>query len=58
METSAAAVLITQAMEFRLIRTKGSQDLLQAFLEQFKENTQYQCSVVPLGDGVALIRKR
>ncbi|MBR5318710.1 MAG: O-methyltransferase [Peptococcaceae bacterium] len=30
---------------------------MKAFLEQFKENTQYQCSVVPLGDGVALIRK-
>ncbi len=30
---------------------------MKAFLEQFKENAQYQCSVVPLGDGVALIRK-
>jgi len=31
---------------------------MKAFLEQFKNNPQYQCSVVPLGDGVALIRKR
>ena len=31
---------------------------MKAFLEQFKENTRYQCSVIPLGDGVALIRKR
>jgi hypothetical protein len=31
---------------------------MKAFLEQFKENTWYQCSVIPLGDGVALIRKR
>lgn len=30
---------------------------MKAFLEQFKENRQYQCSVIPLGDGVALIRK-
>ena len=30
---------------------------MKAFLEQFKENSAYQCSVVPLGDGVALIRK-
>lgn len=30
---------------------------MKAFLEQFKENQQYQCSIIPLGDGVALIRK-
>lgn len=30
---------------------------MKEFLEQFKTNEQYQCSVVPLGDGVALIRK-
>ena len=30
---------------------------MKEFLEQFKENPNYQCSVVPLGDGVALIRK-
>ena len=30
---------------------------MKEFLEQFKENPAYQCSVVPLGDGVALIRK-
>lgn len=30
---------------------------MKAFLEQFRETGQYQCSVVPLGDGVALIRK-
>ncbi|MGM9525708.1 MAG: O-methyltransferase [Peptococcaceae bacterium] len=30
---------------------------MKAFLEQFKENNIYQCSVVPLGDGVAIIRK-
>ena len=31
---------------------------MKDFLEQFKTNEQYQCSVVPLGDGVAFIRKR
>ena len=30
---------------------------MKEFLEQFKNNPAYQCSVVPLGDGVALIRK-
>lgn len=30
---------------------------MKEFLEQFKENPAYQCSVIPLGDGVALIRK-
>lgn len=30
---------------------------MKEFLEQFKTNPQYQCSVIPLGDGVALIRK-
>ncbi len=30
---------------------------MKEFLEQFKTNKQYQCSVVPLGDGVAIIRK-
>lgn len=30
---------------------------MKEFLEQFKENPAYQCSVVPLGDGVALIHK-
>lgn len=30
---------------------------MKAFLEQFRENSFYQCSVVPLGDGVALIHK-
>lgn len=30
---------------------------MKAFLEQFKEDQNYQCSIVPLGDGVALIRK-
>ena len=31
---------------------------MKDFLEQFKTNETYQCSIVPLGDGVALIRKR
>lgn len=31
---------------------------MRAFLEQLKETTKYQCSVIPLGDGVALIRKQ
>lgn len=31
---------------------------MRAFLEQLKENDGYQCSIVPLGDGVALIRKQ
>lgn len=31
---------------------------MKAFLEGFKENEQYTCSIVPLGDGVALIRKK
>lgn len=30
---------------------------MKAFLEHFKEDGRYQCSVVPLGDGVAIIRK-
>ena len=30
---------------------------MKAFLEHFKEDERYQCSVVPLGDGVAIIRK-
>lgn len=30
---------------------------MKEFLEQFKTNLHHQCSVIPLGDGVALIRK-
>ena len=31
---------------------------MKDFLEHFKTNEKYQCSVLPLGDGVALIQKR
>ena len=31
---------------------------MRQFLEQFKENRMYDMSLLPLGDGVALIRKR
>lgn len=30
---------------------------MKDFLESFKTNQAYQCSILPLGDGVALIRK-
>lgn len=31
---------------------------MKDFLESFKASEQYQCSVLPLGDGVALIQKK
>lgn len=31
---------------------------MKAFLESFKEREDYQCSLIPLGDGVALFRKK
>ena len=39
-------------------RKKTMVHRMKNFLEHFKTNEKYQCSVLPLGDGVALIQKR
>ena len=31
---------------------------MRALLESFKERTDFQCSLIPIGDGVALLRKK
>lgn len=44
-------------LEYPRHRQKTMVYRMKEFLEQFKTNPQYQCSVIPLGDGVAFIRK-